>query len=117
MQDKDNPYWEAPKNVSFCRIRDQLKSYYTYYFENDNWHTYKAYWFDTNLINIETWSRFSTDDPLEMYYDLLTIDISSNDTDFEWADDQHSSFIITLEDPENYYFEGQKLTVFSYRDE
>lgn len=74
-----------------------------YSYENDKWDWYRAIPLSENLIKIEVWTRSSSDDEYLYGYDLRVIDPDNTDTDFEWLDDEHSSFTITMQDYLNTY--------------
>lgn len=74
-----------------------------YSYENDNWDLYRAIPLSENLIKIEVWTRSSSDDDYLYGYDLRVINPNNTDTDFEWLDDEHSSFTITMQDYLNEY--------------
>ena len=74
-----------------------------YSYENDEWDWYRAIPLSDNLIKIEVWTRGSSDDDYLYGYDLRVINPDNTDTDFEWLDDEHSSFTITMQDYLNTY--------------
>lgn len=74
-----------------------------YSYENDNWDWYRAIPLSDNLIKIEVWTRGSSDDDYLYGYDLRVIDSDNTDTDFEWLDDERSSFTLTMQDYLNTY--------------
>lgn len=76
---------------------------YTYL--HDKWGLYVAERLSQNIIKIERWWRFDAGedgDPFTYQYDLCTIDIRDESTDFSWCDSSHSAFKVTLNDPQNY---------------
>jgi hypothetical protein len=34
-------------------------------------------------------------------YDVCILDLNSTDHDFSWSDEEHSSFTLTMQDPQN----------------
>lgn len=70
-------------------------------YENDDWHMYRAIPLTETLIKIECWYRGSSIGYFLFGYDVCVIDTTSGDTDFEWTDDEHTSFSITMRDEEN----------------
>lgn len=84
-----------------------------YSFQNDDWHLYRAIPLTDTFMKIETWSRSSSDDKFLYGYDFCIFDVTSGATDFEWTDDEHTAFTITLQDKENdWYWKEESLTSF-----
>ena len=82
---------------------------------NDDWHMYRAIPLTDKLIKIERWYRgFSAPFVGHLFAgDWCVIDTSNTDTDFEWTDDEHTSFTITTKDPDNgYYWKQDTFVVF-----
>lgn len=70
------------------------------------------------LIKIETWYRGSSAGTFLFGYDLRLIDTASGDTDFEWTDNEHTSFSITMRDEENKYeWKDESFVVFILENE
>ena len=87
-------------------------------YQNDDWHLYRAIPLTETLIKIETWYRGSSAGTFLFGYDLRLIDTTSGDTDFEWTDDEHTSFSITMRDEENKYeWKKETLVVFILENE
>lgn len=70
-------------------------------YENDDWHLYRAIPLTETLIKIECWYRGSSAGTHLFGYDVGLIETTSGDTDFEWTDDEKTSFSITMRDEEN----------------
>lgn len=86
-----------------------------YTYTNDDWHMYRAIPLTDKLIKIERWYRgFSAPFVGHLFAgDWCVIDTSNTDTDFEWTDDEHTSFTITTKDPDNgYYWKQDTFVVF-----
>lgn len=84
-----------------------------YSYENDDWHLYRAIPLSDKFMKIETWSRTSSLDKYLYGDDVAIINITDNSTDFEWLDDDHDSFMMTLEDPDNkHYIKKPKVVLF-----
>lgn len=84
-----------------------------YSYENDSWHLYRAIPLHDNLVKIEVWYRSSSDDDYLYGYDLCVINPDLTDTDFEWTDDEHTSFTITMQDGINdYYWKKPEFVAF-----
>ena len=89
-----------------------------YSYQNDDWHLYRAIPLTETLIKIETWYRGSSVGTFLFGYDLRLIDTTSGDTDFEWTDNEHTSFSITMRDEENKYeWKKETFVVFILEDE
>lgn len=73
-------------------------------YENDDWHMYRAIPMTETLIKIECWYRGSSLDKFMFGYDVCLIDTTRGDTDFEWTDDEHTSFSITMKDKKNNWY-------------
>ena len=87
-------------------------------YQNDDWHLYRAIPLTETLIKIETWYRGSSAGTFLFGYDLCLIDTTSGDTDFEWTDDEHTSFSITMKDAENKYeWKKETFVVFILENE
>lgn len=79
---------------------------------------YRAIPLTETLIKIETWYRGSSAGTFLFGYDLRLIDTASGDTDFEWTDNEHTSFSITMRDEENKYeWKDESFVVFILENE
>lgn len=84
-----------------------------YSYTNDDWHMYRAIPLTDSLIKIECWSRGMSTGNFLFGYDWCLINCDDKTTDFEWADDEHTAFTITMRDLENkYYWKESKLISF-----
>lgn len=100
-------------DVDECKGTDYDESIACYYYTNDDWHEYRAILLTDNLLKVEVWSRTNTEYDILYGYDLFFINLDEGLTDFEWGDDTHAAFTITMNDPENsYYWKGDKFTSF-----
>lgn len=89
-----------------------------YSYQNDDWHLYRAIPLTETLIKIETWSRSNSTDKFLFGYDMDLIDTTSKDTDFEWTDDEHTSFLITTKDIDNeHYWKKEASVLFALENE
>lgn len=86
-------------------------------YQHDNWNLYKAMPLTDTLIKIETWYRSSTDDPFLYAYDFCIFDTTNESTDFEWTDNEHTAFTITLRDKENGHWEEDTFVSFMLDNE
>lgn len=96
-------------------------------YQNDDWHLYRAIPLTKTLIKIETWYRGSSIGKFLFGYDLCLIDTESEKTDFEWTDNEHTSFSITMKDEKNkhewkketfvvFVLENEEYTNFNVKD-
>ena len=84
-----------------------------YLYTNDDWHMYRAIPLTENFIKIECWTRSSSTDSFCFGWDWCVIDTQSTEMEFEWTDNEHTSFIIVAQDPENdYYWKKATFVVF-----
>ena len=94
---------------------DYDKDIACYTYQSDDWHMYRAIPLTDSLVKIERWSRTNSL-PITGYCfsgDWCIIDTNNTETDFEWTDDERTSFTITTQDPENkYYWKERKFVVF-----
>lgn len=97
---------------------DYSKDIACFSYQNDDWHLYRAIPLTETLVKIETWRRGSSTETFLFGYDLCVIDTTSKDTDFEWTDDEHTSFSITMRDEENKYeWKTETFVVFILENE
>lgn len=110
ITDKNNSRFKKGDTATFTiniseSDRNKGSNYSTeiacYSFQNDDWHLYRAIPMTDTLIKIEAWYRASSADKFLFGYDVCLIDTTSGDTDFEWTDDERTSFTITMKDEEN----------------
>ncbi len=90
-----------------------------YSYTNDDWHMYRAIPLTENLMKIEAWCRSFAFGSYGLYgYDVCILDIRGTGSDFEWTDDTHTSFTVTLHDPKNKtYWKKPCLVVMSLENE
>lgn len=89
-----------------------------YSYQNDDWNMYRAIPLTDTLIKIEAWCRGSSIGTFLFGYDVCLIDTTSGDTDFEWTDDEHTSFSITMKDEKNKsYWKKETFVVFILENE
>lgn len=90
---------------------------YTYL--HDQWHLYIATVLSDTTIKVEQWYRFDAaedGDPFTYKADVCILKTNDNSTDFKWLDDKFSAFSITMQDPENFYWEEETTVGFSIED-
>lgn len=129
IQDKNNSEIEKSTLVLFTinisdtdvdKGTDYDNNIACYEYVNDDWHTYRAIALTDNLIKIECWYRTSSGffGSHRFGWDVGIIDINNTATDFEWGDDNHKAFTITMNDPANsIYWKDEKLTSFILENE
>lgn len=89
-----------------------------YSYKNDDWHLYRAISLTESLVKIEVWYRGSSAGKFLYGYDMCVISQNESDTDFEWTDDEHTSFTITTKDPDNdSYWKKDKFVAFTVENE
>lgn len=72
-----------------------------YSYQNDDWHLYRAIPLTDQVIKIECWYRSMAVGSFHYGYDICVINLNNTDTDFEWMDEEHTSFTISIQDKEN----------------
>ena len=92
---------------------DYNKKVASFSYENDDWHYYRAIPLLNDLIKVEVWRRNSSDEKYRYAYDLCVINTKVTDSGFEWADNEHTAFTITMQDGINTsYWENPKMVSF-----
>ena len=127
FKDKNNSQFKKGATATFTiNISDSDKnkgSNYSdkiacYSFQNDDWHLYRAIPLTDTLIKVECWYRGSSAGTFLFGYDVCLIDTTSSDTDFEWTDNEHTSFSITMKDAQNKsYWKNDTFVVFELENE
>ena len=129
IQDKNNSEVKKPTAVVFTinisdsdtdKGTDYDESIACYEYANDDWHTYRAIALTDKLIKIECWYRTSSGffDRHRFGWDVGVINLENTNTDFEWGDEEHNAFTITMIDPANgSYWKEEKLTSFILENE
>lgn len=127
LQDKNNSRLKKPQSKVFTvNINDSDKFKGTdydekiicYSYTNDDWHMYRAIPLTESLVKIECWSRSSSADSFCFGYDVGIIDLNNTDTDFEWTDDEHTAFTITMKDVDNdHYWKKDTFVAFTNENE
>ena len=87
----------------------------SYSYEYDSLYSYRAIPLSSTTIKIEAWRCHSglLWDKIIYAYDVLVINTEKTNTDFEWTDDEHTSFALSMMDPENgNYWNEKKLVYF-----
>ena len=92
----------------------------SYLYEYDNLYSYHAILLSPTTVKIEAWRLHSGIlwDKVLYAYDVLVINTEKTATDFEWTDSEHTSFSISMMDPENgNYWDEKKLVYFIVENE
>ena len=84
-----------------------------YSYQNDDWHLYRAIPLTDEIIKIECWYRSLAFGSFNYGYDVVTIDLNNPQMDFEWTDDQHTSFTISIQDAQNSNLKKAKFVAFT----
>ena len=110
LQDDDDGDFRKPKTVVFTLsgVDDDTnkgtnydKNSICYWYENDDWHEYRAMSLSDNLLKIECWYRGIAIGGFNYGYDVVVIDLNAPVMGFEWTDAERTAFTITLKDPQN----------------
>lgn len=126
MQDKKNSDLKKAQLITFTiNITDKdehkgasyNKKIACYSFTNDDWHQYRAIMLTNTLMKIEVWYRGFALGSFGYGYDLCLVDTTSNENDFEWADEEKDAFVITLVDPENSSLKNPTLVTLMLESE
>ena len=84
-----------------------------YTYRNDDTHIYRAIPLSDNVFKIECWSESVFNKGLRYNRDWCVIDLQHNDVEFEWTDDEKTSFTITAQDKGNsIYWKDKRLVLF-----
>lgn len=110
LQDDDDGDFRKAKTVVFTLsgVDDDTnkgtnydKNGVCYWYENDDWHEYRAMPLSDNLLKIECWYRGIAIGGFNYGYDVVVIDLNATVMGFEWTDEEHTAFTITLQDTQN----------------
>ncbi len=126
MRDTSN-YWNEEVLVPFSRIDEKSKAWkknyategISYSYQYDKWNTYQAILLSDDLLKIENWYRSYADDktPFLHNHDVVVLRIGDSNNDFEWLNDEKTTFSITLKDVNNSGWEEDKLTCFTISEQ
>ena len=110
LQDEQDSDFKKPQTITFTisgtDSDTNIGANYTkdgicYSYQNDDWHLYRAIPLTDTIIKVECWYRSMAFGSFNYGYDVLVIDLLSGNTDFEWTDDEHSAFTISIQDTQN----------------
>ena len=108
--DENDGDFKKSKNVTFTILgidgnTNKGTNYNTngdcYSYQHDDWHLYRAILLTNEIIKIECWYRPMAIGSFHYGYDIYVINQNDTDTDFEWTDDEHTSFTISIQDKNN----------------
>ena len=126
VTDKNNSRLRSGKNVVFsisanegdeCKGTAYDEKIACYSYINDDWDEYRAILLTESLMKIEVWCKPTGLSDWIYNYDLFYIDLENGKTDFEWGDDTHSAFTITMIDPENsFYWKETKFVSYTLKN-
>lgn len=85
----------------------------SFLYEYDKFYSYRAVFLAPTTVKIEVWrTHYGTLWNKTLYaYDILVINTEQTSSDFEWTDNEHTSFSISMMDQENGWKE-KKLVYF-----
>ena len=121
LKDKSNSDFKKSKEIVFTisgtdsdtnKGANYSKNKTSYKYQNDDWHLYRAIPLTDDLIKIECWYRSMAIGSFYYGYDVVVVDLGSNNSDFEWSDDSKTSFTISLKDTTNSDLKKEKFVVF-----
>lgn len=83
-----------------------------YCYKNDDWHLYKAIPLTEELLKIECWYRAMAIGDFGYGYDVSVVSITKNESNFNWTDEEHTSFTIELKDTKNSGLKKAEIVLF-----
>lgn len=110
LTDKSDGDFKKSKNVIFSILgtdsdTDKGTNYNAkgtcYSYQSDDWHLYRAIPLTDEVMKIECWYRSMAIGNFHYGYDICVINLNNTSTDFEWTDDEHTAFTISIQDKEN----------------
>lgn len=110
LQDEKNGDYRKPQEVIFTvsgsdgdtnKGTNYSEDVACFSYANDDWHIYKAIPLTDAIIKVECWYRPLAFGNFSYGYDICITGAGSDETDFEWTADEHTSFTITLKDENN----------------
>ena len=127
MYDEHNFYFRKKARICYSIIDENSDEWkneggskgelFTY--QNDSRNLYKAIELSEGAIKIEKWKKDYESDP-SFYHasDICVIKTNDERCAFDWVDDDHTAFTITLYDKDNWNWEKEKTVCFqSLKDE
>lgn len=74
---------------------------YCFKYDRDSHYFYRAIMLNDNIIKIECWSKGFLLMPDLFYHDCRLNDVSEDSNEFNWSDEERTSFLIVMRDEEN----------------
>lgn len=120
FKDEGSAYFEEPIQCYFtvCISNDNImkgsdadKGIMCYSYVNDGGHMYRAIPLNDKYLKIECWTKMHIDDE-EFIYNWDCGILGSDEGDFEWVDEEHSAFMVTMRDEINGYWTQPTLSLF-----
>ncbi len=84
-----------------------------YSYQSDDWHLYRAIPLTDEIMKIECWYRSMAIGNFHYGYDICVINLNNTSTDFEWTDDEHTAFTISIQDEENSEMKKSTFVAFT----
>lgn len=116
ISDERNFRMKEPTQLFFSIDVSGSPAYKHYSYTHDQWDMYVATMLSKNAIKIENWYRFDASDdgdPFEHDHDVCVLAIGSGNSTFEWIDDLHTGFTVTMKDEANSRWSELSLVSFS----
>ena len=116
ISDERNFRLKEPTQLFFSIDVGDSPAYKHYSYTHDQWDMYVATVLSEDALKIENWYRFDASDdgdPFEHDHDVCVLAIGSEDSSFEWIDDSHTGFTVTIKDEANSRWRKPSLASFS----
>ena len=85
-----------------------------YAYMSDEWNVYIATAVSDSIVKVEHWDKaLSSDKKMEYSSDVATYKINDSSSGFEWIDDEHTAFYLTVQDKNNSRLKKPKTVVFT----
>lgn len=129
FQDNDETVLKNSRPVAFSILAVEgdknkgsnlTKESVSYVYNNDDFYSYRAVLLSDSVVKIEVWRchKGILWDKTLYAYDISVVNTDKTGTDFAWTDDEHTSFSITMIDPENEsYWKEEKKVYFIIENE
>lgn len=110
LQDEQDSDFKKPQTITFTisgtdsdtnKGTNYTKDGICYSYQNDDWHLYRAIPLTDTVIKIECWYRSLAFGSFNYGYDVVVIDLNNTEMDFEWTDNEHTAFTISMQDKQN----------------
>lgn len=85
-----------------------------YAYMSDEWNVYIATAVSDSIVKVEHWDKtLASDKKMEYSSDVATYKINDSTSGFEWIDDEHTAFYLTVQDKDNSRLKKPKSVVFT----